>query len=177
MTGIAGAIESSSSVPLLPLDPETEWFSDDRWHPQMGNGYGGESMLTTINCCELQSNTVPDRDEWQRVIDAASSEVAARGLGGFVFDQHTSDCNGEDGCWRWAATATDGVQWVYMTIQDTDRDPTGEAARDAEKFGWPAASISIGYGATVVKADSHDAFVEAMQPFIGQSRPPATTSD
>ena len=103
--------------------------------------------------------------------------LLAAGLDGFAFDEHTDDCNGEEDCWLWSATAPDGVQWVYLTIQDATRDPSGDASRDAKEFGWPLSSITIGYGATVIASGRRDDYVEAMQPFVGQKRPPATTSD
>ncbi|MBW9119330.1 hypothetical protein JNB63_04425 [Microbacterium trichothecenolyticum] len=177
IAGISRAIESESGLTLTPLQPEAEWFDDTRWHAQSGNGYGGQSMLTTVNCCELQSESAPDPRTWHAVLGAASDAAIEVGLDGFVLDEHTSDCNGDEDCWLWSATATDGVQWVYLTIQDGSRDPGGEAARDAKEFGWPLASIAIGYGATVIESGRREEYVEAMQPFIGQNRPPATTSD
>ncbi|WP_156305204.1 hypothetical protein [Microbacterium aurantiacum] len=177
MAGISEAIERESGLTLTPLEPEAEWFDDSNWHPQESNGYGGQSMLTTVNCCELQSVSTPDPRKWRAVLDAASDAAIAVGLDGFVLDEHTIDCNGEDDCWLWTATATDGVQWVNFAVQDGSRDPSGEASRDAAEFGWPLASIAIGYGATVVESGRHDDYVEAMRPFVGQNRPPATTSD
>lgn len=168
---ISEAIESESGLTLTPLEPEAEWFDATDWHAQESNGYGGHSMLTTVNCCELQSKSAPDRGEWQAVLDAASDAAIAAGLKSFVFNEHTSDCNGDDDCWLWSVLATDGVQWVDLTIQDGSRDPSGETSRDAKKF------IAIGYGATVLQSGRRDDYVKAMQPFVGQNRPPATTSD
>ena len=80
-------------------------------------------------------------------------------------------------CWRWIATARDGVQWVSFSIQDAALDPTGDAQREAEQFGWPPASIGLGYGATVVRTGSTDEFADAIGPFIGLKQPRGTSSD
>lgn len=177
VTRIAEAIEAASGTTLEPLDPQKKWFSTENWYPQVGNGYGGDSMLITVNCCDLRSDTVPPARDWQAVVDAASAAAIELGLSGFAVEPNVSGCSGQDTCWLWTGTASDGVQWVYVTIQDGHRDPTGDAAREAEEIGWPPASIALGYGATVVKAGKRAAFTAAMQPFLGQNRPDATTSD
>ena len=178
MNQLRTAIAYSSGFELKPAQPQDEWFSDDSWHPQVGNGYGGDSLLTTVNCCELTSDGIPDPDQWQMVLDAASEITRDAGLGRFVRDESLEECAGTDEqCWVWSATATDGVQWVYLSIQDRSLDPTGDASREADKFNWPLTSIGISYGATIVKAGSIDDYRAAMRPFLGLERPDATTSD
>ncbi|WP_010204346.1 hypothetical protein [Salinibacterium sp. PAMC 21357] len=44
------AIVDSSGLAMTSSEPESDWFGDKNWYPQSGNGYGGESMLTTVNC-------------------------------------------------------------------------------------------------------------------------------
>ncbi|MGX1702800.1 hypothetical protein [Microbacterium sp. NPDC055357] len=179
------AVEQESGLALVPSEAEQSWFGDDDWHPQTGNGYGGESMLTTVNCCELQSDGVPAPARWDAVIDAASRVTTDAGLGAFVLDSETMDAEYRDryctipdgGCWHVSASVFDGYQWVYLTIQDTSLDPSGDAAAEAEEFGWPLASIALGYGATVVRAGESADFARAMEPFLGLERPEQTTSD
>lgn len=177
VTAVGEAVAEVTAFPLEPLAPESEWFGDDRWFAQQGNGYGGESMLTTVNCCELQADRVPEARLWQDVVDAASRAAAAQGIGPFAFDDIDAGCNGQAGCWLWSATAWDGVQWVSLSISDATKDPTGQAQKDAEQFGWPLRTVSVSYGATVVRAGQMAAFAEAMQPFRGLERPAQTTSD
>lgn len=176
---IAEAITDESGIALVPATPESTWFADDNWHAQVGNGYGGESMLITVNCCELASEGTPDRAKWQSVLDAASRAAERAGLGPFVVDEQSESCGKADreSCWILAATASDGVQWVWFTIQDRALDRSGDAEREAEKFDWPMATIAISYGATVVQAGKQDKFARAMQDFVGLDRPAGTTSD
>ncbi|GAA1853688.1 hypothetical protein ACFQZV_04985 [Microbacterium koreense] len=184
MDAVRGAVQDESGVPLHPLTPTTEWFGIDDWFPQQGNGYGGDSMLTSVNCCDLQSDAVPTPDRWDAVFAAANAALVEAGLGALTEDQALDDeyrdtyCTGAGGtCWLRSMTAYDGYQWVFVTIQDTTLDPTGDAAREAEEMGWPLASIAVGYGATVVDAGRSDEFAAAIAPFVGLERPDATTSD
>ncbi len=177
VAAVNDAIAEATGIRLEPLRSESTWFDEDNSYPQQGNGYGGESMLTTINCCELQADRVPPQGEWQAVVDAASRAAAEFGLGPLRFDEIDGDCNGREGCWLWSATATDGVQWLALSISDAERDPSGQAQKDVEQFGWPPRTVSISYGATVVRAGAKVGFAEAMQPFLGLERPAATTSD
>lgn len=178
-THIAAAITDATGIALIPATPVSNWFSADSWHAQAGNGYGGESMLTTVNCCELASEVTPIRAEWDTVLDAADRAAGHAGLGRFVAVEQPENCGDadEDTCWSFAATASDGVQWVSLSIQDRALDPTGDAQREAAKMGWPKATISISYAATVVQAGKQEKFTRAMQDFIGLERPAGTTSD
>lgn len=190
---IRDAIEQSAGVAMTASKPEATWFGEEDWFPQAGNGYGGESMLVTVNCCDLVSEGIPDPSRWPAVIDAVSEVTRDAGLGPLRL-AHESEAMAADpawreehratyctmpdgGCWQWSADASDDVAWVHVLIQDTALDPTGDAAREAEELGWPAASISVGYGATVVRAGMTEDFERAMAPFRGLDRPEATTSD
>lgn len=182
---IRTAVEKESGIALSPSEPEQSWFDADDWHPHTGNGYGGDSMLITVNCCELQSDDVPPRARWGDLIVAANRAAVDAGLGSFVLDRDAMGseyrdkyCNRPGGeCWSVSATVYDGYQWVYLTIQDASLDPSGNAAKEAEDVGWPTASIAIGYGATVVRAGESAAYAQAMEPFLGLERPDGTTSD
>ncbi|MBH0082223.1 hypothetical protein [Salinibacterium sp. SWN167] len=171
-------ITDSSGLALTSSEPEQDWFADKNWYPQSGNGYGGESMLITVNCCDFTSDSVPEPNEWQRVLDAASQVTQDAGLGNFVLDDVPEWCaDAGDECWRWTGTATDGVQWVFIKIDDLALDPTGDSAQDAEEFDWPLASISFSYGATVVRTGQSDEYADAFSPFLGLKQPSATSSD
>ncbi|WP_438253259.1 hypothetical protein [Microbacterium sp. A82] len=175
---VADAVSDASGIDLVPTTPETTWFSDSNWHEQVGNGYGGESLLITVNCCEFTSDTAPDRTKWSAILAEASRAAEASGFGTFIIDDQMERCGeNADDCWILSATATDGPQWVSLSIQDAALDPTGDAEQDAEKFGWPTATISLGYGASVVQAGKQEEFELAMHDFIGLDRPDTTTSD
>ncbi len=175
---LRAAITESSGFELDSSEPEQDWFDSDHWFPQQGNGYGGDSMLVTVNCCEMASDGVPTPHKWQSVLDAASQVAENAGLGRFVVEEIPDYCDAEGKqCWLWAARATNGVQWVSLTIQDHSLDPTGDAVREAEKYGWPIASVGFEYGATVVVAGGKDDFARAMVPFVGLRMPAATSSN
>lgn len=193
MARLRAEIERASGLELEPLEPESSWFDDENWFPQTGNGYGGESMLITINCCELSADRVPDTARWRAILDAASRVTEDAGLGPLVLDIESEAmaaepswerdyreryCNAAGGeCWLWSASAFDGVQWVYLTIRDGALDRTGDAAREAEEYDRLLAGIDVAYGATVVRAGMADEFARAIAPFVGLDLPDATTSD
>ncbi len=135
-------------------------------------------MLTTVNCCDFSSDGAPSASEWQRVVDEASQVTEAAGLGRFVLDDPLEWCGAvAEKCWRWSGHATDGVQWVFILIQDGSLDPTGEAVQEAKEFDWPVASVQFGYGATVVPTGRADEYARALDPFLGLKQPRATTSN
>ncbi|MDJ0333804.1 hypothetical protein QMG83_01055 [Salinibacterium sp. G-O1] len=172
------AIADASGYAMTSSEPEGRWFDDDNWHEQGGNGYGGRSMLTTVNCCDLSSEGAPEASEWQRVFDAANQAVQAEGLGEFVLDDPLEWCGTTaEECWRWTGFATDGVQWVSLLIQDGALDPTGDAVREAEELDRPVATIQFGYGATVVPTGRSDEYARALDPFVGLKQPRATASN
>ncbi|MGV8895125.1 MAG: hypothetical protein ACOH10_11105 [Rhodoglobus sp.] len=178
VSNLSVAITDASGLILTSSEADARWFDDENWHPQGGNGYGGSSMLTTVNCCDFSSDGAPEKGEWQVVFDAANQSVQDSGLGEFVLDDPLEWCGATaETCWRWSGFATDGVQWVSLMIQDGALDPTGAAAREAEKFDWPVASIQFGYGATVVPSERSDEYARALDPFIGLKQPRATTSN
>lgn len=178
---------------MVSVEPERDWFSDENWYPQGGNGYGGDSMLVTVNCCELAADSVPNFAHWQSVLDAASDVTIAAGLGPLVLqpesaamkddpnwseEYHDKNCNLDDGgCWFWSAWATDGVQWVDFVIQNAALDLTGEAATRPVSADGRLETIRDSYGATVVRSEKSDEYARVIQPFLGLERPDATTSD
>jgi hypothetical protein len=187
------AVESAAGVALEPVGSPGAWFQESNWYASQGNGYGGESMLVTLNCCDLQSDIAPPLARWPEVLAAASAVTEELGLGPLVLEQDSAPmaadpawqkeyaekyCNGPDGgCWLWAATAYADGQWLSFSIQDSARDTTGVAAEEAEEFGWPPSSVSFSYGATVIRAGMRDDFARAYAPFAGLDKPAQTTSD
>ena len=112
------------------------------------------------------------------MLDAASETAKDAGLGPFVRDDLPEYCVGrQDQCWFQSATATDGVQWVYLILEDRTLDASGDASREADRLDLPMAGIAIGYGATVVQAGRAVDYRVSMQPFAGLDRSVASTSD
>ncbi|TFD28360.1 hypothetical protein [Cryobacterium cryoconiti] len=190
---LQAAIADASGLEMTSTEPEDEWFSDERWFPQLGNGYGGESMLISVNCCESATDGVPRPAKWQAVLDAASEVTRAAGLGLLVLEQDSKAmnadpnwqkeyrdryCNREGGeCWLWNARVYDGVQWVDVSIQDAALDPTGAAATWAENADGRLDNIRVSYGATVVRSGESEEYARAIEPFLGLALPVSTTSD
>lgn len=187
------AIEDSSGLVLVPAEPEAGWFGADDWFEEEGNGYGGESLLVSVNCCTLRSDRAPDPARWRAVLDAASKVTEEAGLSTLQLEHESEQmaadpawekehreqfCNLPDGsCWYWAATAYDGSQWVSFTVQDASLDPTGDGVRDAAEYDEPPAYVAIDYGATVVQAGRSAEYERALAPFAGLDQPAATSSD
>lgn len=190
---LQAAIQSSSGLVLDPVEPEGTWFDDDHWFPVGGNGYGGESLLVTVNCCRLEAHRAPDPARWRAVLAAVNEVTDEAGLGALQLDHESEEvaadpawaeehrqrfCNLPDGsCWSWAAVAYDGSQWVSFEIQDATLDPTGDAAREAEEAGEPLRYVAVDYGATVVQSGKMAEYERALTPFLGLEQPPATESD
>jgi hypothetical protein len=187
------AVEEAAGTPLVPQRAEESWFDDEDWSPQEGNGYGGEPLLTTVNCCRLSSDRVPDLETWQAVVDAASRVTQEAGLGPLVLE-HESGVMADDpdwrkeyreqfcnvvggGCWSWSAVAADGYRWIILDLQDASLDPTGDGVDWAEELDLPVASITLDYGATVVRAGMKPAYETALAPFRGLEQPEPTRSD
>jgi hypothetical protein len=187
------AIESAADVDLVSAADTREslWFDDENWFAASDNGYGGESMLVTVNCCSLASDSVPPPEHWRDVVEAASAVTRRHGLGPLVLDHESASmatdpawakeyaenyCDGAlDDCWLWSATAYGNSQWVSFGITDGTRDATGQAAKDAEQFDHPLTTIAVDYGATVIDTGRRAEFERALEPFLGQPKPPATS--
>jgi hypothetical protein len=190
---LRAAVEESSGVRLAAIEPEAGWFGDANWSKVGGNGYGGDSLLVSVDCCTLRSDEAPDPSRWRAVLDAASQVTKEAGLGALELereseemaaepawkkDHHERFCNLPDGsCWYWVASVYDGSQWVYLTIYDGNLDPTGAGERDAVSADLPVAYIAIEYGATVVEAGKAAEYERALAPFVGIDHPAETTSD
>ncbi|MFE6970915.1 hypothetical protein [Isoptericola sp. NPDC057653] len=190
---LRAAVQEAGGVALAAERPEASWFDDEDWFTEEGNGYGGASMLATVNCCRLASTQVPDLQQWQRIVDAASEVTEKAGLGpteletdsesmaadpAWREEHHDRFCTVEGGgCWWWSAVASDGYRWITLDIQDASLDPTGRGVDEAEEIDLPVASIRLEYGATVVRAGMKAEFEGAIAPFRGLERPASTRSD
>ncbi|MGZ0712393.1 hypothetical protein ACWPKO_29055 (plasmid) [Coraliomargarita sp. W4R53] len=193
MADLRAAIDEAAEVSLASVAPEQEWFADANWHTSSGNGYGGESMLVTLNCCDLQTDTAPPAQRWDAVLAAASNVTEQHGLGPIVLDHDSAAmraepawlaeheeqyCNGtSDDCWAWFGSAIGNGQWIWLSVMDGTRDATGQAAQDADSFDDPIASVGVSYGATVIDSDRRAEFERALKPFVGLELPEPTASD
>lgn len=190
-SALLDAIESSLETEF-DLTFETE--GDDVWSRGQGNGYGGESLLVTYNSAGRQSNDIPtSSDDWRRIVEIVSAETERAGLGDVELlhesaeyrsdsqwrkaDAETYGTRDPDRFWQWSGDAYGSSQWVGLSLRDATRDGSGEAAEEAEQYGWPPQSISVTYGATAIDADRRAEFDERVEPFLGRTPPPATTSD
>lgn len=181
------------------LDSEFElaWSitGDEGWYPTSGNGYGGESILTTYNSQSLETDSVPSSTaDWQIIIDRLSQVTESHGLGPVILDHDTvspaedpevwrSDFTDRFGTddpnkfWMWNASASRNSQWLWVTVVDVDRDPTGKAAEEFDADENTGHMIGLFYGATTIRDDGRNAFIRALEPFEGLEKPPASQSD
>lgn len=174
---------------------ELAWSTtgDEGWYPTIGNGYGGESMLTTYNSQSLETDSVPgSAADWQVIVDRISEVTERHGLGPITLDHDAvspsedpevwrSDftdrfgTDDPDEFWMWNGSALGDSQWLWVTIIDVDRDPTGKAAEEYD--GDTGRMIGLFYGATTIQDGQRDAFMRSLQPFDGLEKPPASQSD
>ncbi|MET0844083.1 MAG: hypothetical protein ABWX76_12890 [Leifsonia flava] len=181
------------------LDSEFElaWSTtgDAGWYPTVGNGYGGESSFITYNSQSLETDSVPPSTaDWKIIINRVSAITERHGLGPVTLDHDTippgedpelwrkafTDRFGTDDpdeFWMWNATALHNSQWLWVTIVDVDRDPTGSAAEEYDVDEGTGRMIGFFYGATTIRDDERDAFIRALEPFEGLEKPPASHSD
>ena len=167
---------------------------DDIWTASQGNGYGGESLLTSYNSAARETSTIPSApDDWRAIVAIVTEEAIRAGLGPVVLDHESESylrdeswqkdtrerfgTDDPDQFWSWSGFAYGDSQWLSISLSDARRDASGEAVREAKKFDSQGQSISVFYGATTVQADSRIEFAEKIKPFIGLTPPPSTTSD
>lgn len=163
MRDLRAALEREHDLRPVPVDDEERWFGPENWHPTTGNGYGGEAMTTTINCCTLVADAVPDRRDWPLVVASLDRALAEHGFERFVAEREEP--------WQWAGTAHTDGQWVWLSIEDAGLDPTGDALREARDSGRSQAQLALSYGATVIADGRRGEFERALEPFRGLERP------
>lgn len=173
-----------------------DWATEGEsgWSDREGNGYGGESYLTTYNSAALMSDGVPEgADAWRDVLRQIDAVLADFELAGLELLHESSPYSDEeqwreelvekfgttdpDEYWQWTAESSSGSEWVSLTFTDVAKDPAGEAAEEREGIDLPGQSISVSYGATTVPAEERDAYRQALEPFDGLAKPESSTYD
>ncbi len=139
------------------------------WNDQVGNGYGGESMLSTYNSGSWEAEIVLPREDWDRVIAAAGAELAEWGITG-VGPEPT-----EVPEWLDFGDFFEGPEFVSVAVQDASLD--ADAHSGALERGWLVSGISLFYGIQTIAEADRDAFTAAAAPFAGLERPEPTSSD
>lgn len=164
------------------------------WYDSPGNGYGGDSLLTTYNSAAWTSEGVPEgADAWRELLDAVDAVLTEHELGGLVLfhepslyaeddagqveELGRSGTNDPDQYWEWTAGSSNDSQWVSVVLTDASKDPSGEAAESLREIDWPEQSVRIDYGATTVPAGQREEYRRAMEPFDGLAKPAGTHSD
>jgi hypothetical protein len=158
---------------------------------RVANGFGGESLLTTINAAASQSTTVPSSwAEKERVIEIIGEVTATYGFSAPVLDHDRDTSSSADERIRdWGGSTPEtqvfvsGVvkgptgQWLFFHLQDLSHDVDGRFADRPEAAtanGWPPNTVSFAYGANALLPDEHrDEFERRLQPFRGLTPPPA----
>lgn len=156
---------------------------------QVPNGFGGESLLTTINAPASQSTSVPP--SWadkERVIEIISDVAAGYGFGPVILDHERYPTPSKEERirdWGGATPETQVLvtgflegptgQWLWFSLQDLSKDSTGEFAErlgPATDYGWEPNSVNISYGANGLLPDEHRAeFEQRLRPFVGLTPP------
>lgn len=188
---LQAAVADASGLELNPVSPEQEWFSDENWYLHEDNGYGGESLLVTLSCCDLATDAAPEPHKWQSVFDAVSEVTVTAGLGPIVRKQYSAEmeadptwrqdyldtaCNLDGGeCWMWSGSTYNGVHRVDFSIQDASLDPARAGSDGAANPDSWVDYIHISYGAIVVRSGKSAEYERAIQPFVGLEQPAATT--
>ena len=154
----------------------------DRFHPFEGNGYGGASSYVTFNSTTRETRGIPtEAGDWDGILEIARAALSDHGFGALEAEHVEPAASDDlDRTWQWSGSAQLDAQWVFVTLIDVDRDPSGDARGQMEgaiEYGWEARSISIAYGATTISEASREEFTAAAEPFEGLERPEATSSD
>lgn len=172
------------------------WSSqgESGWFEYSGNGYGGDSYLTTYNSSTRVSDGVPNgKESWREALDLIDEILVDDGLGGLVLHHDFSTATDEEAWpdeavekfgssdeeqfWQWSADSVGESQWVSVTLSDVAQDRTGQAAEVLEDMGLERESVAISYGVTTVPSDHRDEFRRALEPFEGLQTPEGTHSD
>lgn len=151
-------------------DPE----GADDWYPMRENEYGGESMLVTFNSQAWGGEASIPYAEWERVVDVVADVAARYGL-----DQRRNDGDHSDpGQELWLRSESlmqaGPSEWLGVSVQDANLDPSGEALEDAEKLGLLVSGVSLFYGITTVLDEDRAEFERRAAPFAGLERPKAS---
>lgn len=181
---------------MLREDYGLDWGprGESGWYDSPGNGYGGDSLLTTYNSAAWTAEGVPEGAEaWRELLDAVDGVLAEHEVGGLVRSHESSSHAAEpewqeqdlerfgtpdpDQYWEWTAESFNDSQWVSVVLTDASKDPSGEAAESLRELEWPEQSVRIDYGVTTVPAGQREEFQRAMEPFEGLAKPAGTHSN
>ena len=167
--------------------------SDDQVVFPSENGWGGPSLLRTVNLPTQQTTSVPEAWSDKQEAVAIIGEVAARhGWSEPVLDddrwpQSEADRVRSTGgaSYERQVVVTGGVegphgQWLAFGFQDLSKDVDGRFTEDfrllAEQ-GWEPDSLTLSYGANALLPEADRAeFERRAAPFAGQEVPPGRES-
>lgn len=189
---IRAALTTEFGLEWAP-DP-SEGNDDGPFFERVENGFGGESLLTTINAPGSQSTSVPR--SWadkKRIIEIIGEVTAAYGFSDPVLDHDRDTTSTEEDRVRDLGGATpetqvivSGVvegptgQWLFFDLRDLSNDLDGRFAEQLGstiEYGWEPNTVSFAYGANALLPDEHrDEFERRVQPFRGLTPPPALES-
>ncbi|GAA3622385.1 hypothetical protein GCM10022200_00640 [Microbacterium awajiense] len=168
---IRAAVVDAIDVALDGALDDASWSErgDGGWTDEIGNGYGGQSMLSTYNSGSWEAEIVLPREDWDRVIAAAQAELAEWGITG-VGPEPT-----EVPEWLDYGDFFEGPEFVSVAVQDASLD--ADAHSGALERGWLVSGISLFYGIQTISEADRAAFTAAAAPFAGLERPEPTSSD
>lgn len=158
------------------------------WAYPAENGYGGPSMLVTVNGPSSQSTTVPTAwADKQRALEIIGDVIAGYGFEVPRFDQEVHPVP-EDEAIRDLGGATletqailpgmaegPSGQWLMFSFQDLSKDTDGRIRERLETptdAGWQSDTITLMYGANgLLPEKDREEFLERLAPFDGLTRP------
>ncbi len=179
------SLQNGIETRLTPWDLDFAPVSEEGWHPELGNGYGGDSRLVHYNSEEQVATGIPRREDWPEVIELVDEVLADHGIAPLRLD----GVDGQDDSWlieqhgstdpdEWSTRSgwaySDG-EWLSMTIWDDALFP-GDGEPETDALRGPH-GVSFSYGATTVADDERAAFEREIEPFRGLEPPFGTTSD
>lgn len=150
----------------------TGWTTQNEagWYPQEGNGYGGESLLTTYNSASHEAEVKIPIEHWDAVIETVG-EIAERYE---IADEASDTYFAEYPEWMRGGSFHRGTEFFDVFIQDDTLNPDHDAD---ERNDGLAMGVSLFYGITTISETDRAEFVRRATPFEGLKLPEATTSD
>lgn len=147
----------------------SEKYGPATWSQNMENGYGGRSMLQLYNSHTWELEIQVPFDEWDALFDVAAT--AASGLGltdSFEYPlEHPADARAA----RWMRDVTYSYGTEFLSVAVTDASLDEEALRDAKKFGYAIASVSLMFGTSAIAEAERAEFGRRAAPFDGLEHP------
>lgn len=150
----------------------TGWTTrnESGWYPEGGNGYGGESLLTTFNSASHEVSVTVPVEQWDEIIDTVR-EIAER----YEITDEASDTHFEEYPeWIRVGSFHRGAEFFDVFIQDDTLNPDHNADESDDGL---ATGVSLFYGITTISETDRAEFIRRAAPFEGIKLPEATTSD